>query len=94
MLDCEYIPAALCVAEITAVPTPTTTNEVPTIVATFGSDDEYLHTPNELEVGEAICLGESPSVAVIGAKVPRVGMWPITSINIEAVPCDQMFVAA
>ncbi len=63
-------------------------------MAIFGSDDVNFHVPDELEVGGAICFGASPNVAVIGAKVPRVGMWPNTSINIEAVPCDKMFVAA
>lgn len=90
--DCEYAPAALWVAEITVVPIPTITNEAPEIVATFGSDDEYLHVPGELEVGGVISLGESPSVAMIGAKVPRVGMWPNTWIDIEALPCDQILV--
>lgn len=91
--DCEYDPAALCVAEITAAPIPTITNELPETVATFGSEEANFHAPGELEVGGVMSLGESPKVAVIGANVPRVGMCPNTWINIEALPCDQMLVA-
>lgn len=61
-------------------------------MATFGFDDVNLHVPNELEVGGAICLGESPNVAETGAKMPRVGMWPNTWIDIETLPSDQMLV--
>lgn len=73
-MDCEYAPAGFWVAESVALPDPIITKELPSILATLVFDELNVQLPGELEVGGVMTFGPSPTMAVIGAKVPIVGI--------------------
>ena len=87
--EAAKFPAGDCVAEIVAVPTPTTVITPAVIVATAGLEDIHAHAPIELELGEVNVIGESPTPASRAESVPTVGLVPATVMFSVAVASNQ-----